>query len=122
MDASHLSRSDYFLSHDDVQSFRNALQSLNISLLKKILRDYSENNVYSVCESSISRNLINSILSGSDRDRICVCIMTILDKCGCIYQEEWEWAATGLQQDLEKYQLNEDILFDPTLWEDIAGQ
>jgi len=122
MNESDLLRSDYFLFSEDVRSFRNELQRLNMSHLKKILRDYSENNVYSIWEFSISREFIQHILSRSDRNLIGVCIMFILNECGCIYEEEWGWAATALQQDLEKYQLNNEILFDPTLWEDIAGQ
>jgi len=42
-----------------------------------------------------------------------------LHECGCIYQEEWDLATIALRHDLEKYQRNNHILFNPTLWEDM---
>lgn len=120
MNEPHLLRADYLLSSEDNLSVRNELQGLNIDLLKKILRDYSENNVYSVWESAFPRDFIQHILSELDRERICLYIMFILNECGCIYQEEWDSAAMALRQDLEKYQRNNHSLFDPTLWEDMV--
>jgi len=114
-----LLRSEYLLYSEDIRSFRIELEGLDIDVLKKILRDYSENNVYSIWETVCPRDFVQHIISESDRENICLCIMFILHECGCIYQEEWDWATIALRHDLEKYQRNNHILFDPTLWEDM---